>query len=119
MVTETVRSARYGMSPVWDDAPDEGFSSRHVLGRAFGAFYRRHEDGVWATSSPVSEIRGRGGPDRRDVRRGPHERARPAPKEEAAFAWLFGIARNQLAMSRRQGQVEVRARRRLGWRRSS
>jgi DNA-directed RNA polymerase specialized sigma24 family protein len=29
-------------------------------------------------------------------------------------AWLFGIARNTLAMSRRQGRVEARARRRLG-----
>ena len=30
------------------------------------------------------------------------------------MAWLFGIARNNLAMSRRQGRVEARARRRLG-----
>ena len=34
--------------------------------------------------------------------------------EGPASAWLFGIARNVLAMSRRRGRVEVRARRRLG-----
>ena len=37
-------------------------------------------------------------------------RPRPTP----ASAWLFGIARNTLAMSRRSGRVEDRARRRLG-----
>jgi RNA polymerase sigma factor (sigma-70 family) len=31
-----------------------------------------------------------------------------------ARAWLFGIARNELAQSRRRGHVEARARRRLG-----
>ena len=36
------------------------------------------------------------------------------PRREPAAAWLFGIARNTLAMSRRQGRVEARARRRLG-----
>ena len=36
------------------------------------------------------------------------------PDKGSASAWLFGIARNVLAMSRRQGRVEARARRRLG-----
>jgi RNA polymerase sigma-70 factor (ECF subfamily) len=36
------------------------------------------------------------------------------PRREPAVAWLFGIARNTLAMSRRKGGVEARARRRLG-----
>jgi RNA polymerase sigma factor (sigma-70 family) len=36
------------------------------------------------------------------------------PRREPASAWLFGIARNILAMSRRQGRVDARARRRLG-----
>lgn len=31
-----------------------------------------------------------------------------------AVAWLFGIARNTLAASRRRGRVEARARRRIG-----
>ncbi len=36
------------------------------------------------------------------------------PGEAPAVAWLFGIARNVLARSRRDRAVEVRARRRLG-----
>lgn len=37
-------------------------------------------------------------------------RARKGP----AVAWLFGIARNTLALSRRRGRVEARARQRIG-----
>ena len=37
-------------------------------------------------------------------------RARKGP----AVAWLFGIARNTLAVSKRRGRVEARARRRIG-----
>jgi RNA polymerase sigma factor (sigma-70 family) len=40
-------------------------------------------------------------------------RFRPRRRKPAA-AWLFGIARNNLAVSRRQGRVDARARRRLG-----
>jgi RNA polymerase sigma factor (sigma-70 family) len=36
------------------------------------------------------------------------------PRKGPAAAWLFGIARNTLAMSRRRGRVEARARRALG-----
>jgi RNA polymerase sigma-70 factor (ECF subfamily) len=36
------------------------------------------------------------------------------PRKGPGAAWLFGIARNTLAMSRRRGRVEARARRRLG-----
>ncbi|HSZ15047.1 MAG TPA: RNA polymerase sigma factor [Solirubrobacteraceae bacterium] len=36
------------------------------------------------------------------------------PELGDARAWLFGIARNELAQSRRRGRVEARARRRLG-----
>jgi RNA polymerase sigma factor (sigma-70 family) len=36
------------------------------------------------------------------------------PRREPAAAWLFGIAANTLAMSRRRGRVEARARERLG-----
>ena len=35
------------------------------------------------------------------------------PRRKPAVAWLFGIARNKLAMSRRRGRVDARARRRL------
>lgn len=41
-------------------------------------------------------------------------RYRFRPRKAPASAWLFGIVRNNLAMSRRRGRVEVRARRRLG-----
>jgi RNA polymerase sigma factor (sigma-70 family) len=36
------------------------------------------------------------------------------PRLGSARAWLFGIARNELAQSHRRGRVEARARRRLG-----
>lgn len=83
--------------------------------RAFGAFYRRHEAAVvrffrnrvrdpevaadltaetFAAALQATE---------RFERRG-----------EPASAWLFGIARNVLAMSLRRGRVEARARQRLG-----
>jgi RNA polymerase sigma factor (sigma-70 family) len=36
------------------------------------------------------------------------------PRRGPAVAWLFGIARNTLAVSKRRGRVEARARRRIG-----
>jgi RNA polymerase sigma factor (sigma-70 family) len=36
------------------------------------------------------------------------------PRKGPAAAWLFGIARNTLLMSRRRGRVEARARQRIG-----
>jgi RNA polymerase sigma factor (sigma-70 family) len=101
----------------WDRAPDEellGAARREPA--AFGAFYRRYEERVLRyflsrvgdaevaadlaaetfAAALVSAPRFR--------------RRRPEP----AVAWLFGIARNTLAMSRRRGRVEARARRRLG-----
>jgi RNA polymerase sigma factor (sigma-70 family) len=104
------------MSPVWDEAPDETLlATARAQPGAFGAFYRRHEDRV------LSYFLGRvGDPEvAADLTAetfaaalaGAHRfKARKTP----ASAWLFGIARNTLAMSRRQGRVEARARRRLG-----
>jgi RNA polymerase sigma factor (sigma-70 family) len=104
------------MSPVWDEAPDERLlATARAQPGAFGAFYRRHEDRV------LSYFLGRvGDPEvAADLTAetfaaalaGAHRfKARKTP----ASAWLFGIARNTLAMSRRQGRVEARARRRLG-----
>jgi RNA polymerase sigma factor (sigma-70 family) len=105
------------MSPVWDDAPDETLLAQaRFEPSAFGAFYRRHEDRVLAyflarvgdpevaadlTAETFAAALAAAG------------RFRPRKKKPAA-AWLFGIARNNLAMSRRQGRVEARARRRLG-----
>ena len=68
---------------------------------AFGAFYRRHEDQV------LSFFFARTG----DAALASARRFRPRKKRAA---WLFGIARDKLAKSRRPGRVEDGARRRLG-----
>jgi len=95
------------MTPVWDDAPDEQLLARtRAEPSAFGAFYRRHEDRV------LSYFLARVGDPEVAALVSAH-RFRPRKKKPAA-AWLFGIARNKLAMSRRQGRVDARARRRLG-----
>ena len=105
------------MSAVWDETPDERLlATARAEPAAFGAFYRRHEDRV------LSYFLGRvGDPEvAADLTAETFaaalvsaHRFRPRRKNPAS-AWLFGIARNQLAMSRRQGRVEDRARRRLG-----
>jgi RNA polymerase sigma factor (sigma-70 family) len=94
---------------------DELLASTSVNPAAFGTFYERHEDVVL-----VFLLR---------RTRDPHlaadlaaetfaealcsaHRFRPGPAP--AIAWLLGIARNVLAMSRRRGRVEDAARRRLG-----
>jgi RNA polymerase sigma-70 factor (ECF subfamily) len=100
----------------WDDAPDEALvEMARAEPAAFGAFYRRHEERMLSYFI---------------VRAGDHEVAadltaetfaaalagahRYRRRKGSASAWLFGIARKTLAMSRRQGRVEARARRRLG-----
>ena len=82
---------------------------------AFGAFYERHvreilffmarscgdtERGLDLTAEVFAAALGASG--------------RYRPGEAPAVAWLFGIARNVLARSRRDRVVEARARRRLG-----
>jgi RNA polymerase sigma-70 factor (ECF subfamily) len=105
------------MEPVWDDAPDERLlATARAEPSAFGAFYRRHEDRV--LSYFLARV---GDPEvAADLTAETFaaalvsvHRFRPRKKKPAA-AWLFGIARNNLAMSRRQGRVDARARRRLG-----
>jgi RNA polymerase sigma-70 factor (ECF subfamily) len=104
------------MTPAWKSCTDE-----ELLGatphepEAFGEFYRRHEDAVLgfllrrvrdpelaidlAAETFAAALRSV-----RRFRRG----------EDPAVAWLFGIARNTLAMSLRRRQVESRARQKLG-----
>ncbi len=99
----------------------DGFSDADLLGAtssdpaAFGVFYRRHEDAVlrWClrrTGEPelaadlAAEVFAAALVSSRRFR----------PGASPAEAWLFGIARNVLAMSRRRGQIDDRARRRLG-----
>lgn len=83
--------------------------------RAFGAFYRRHLDMVvgWCarrTADPelaadlAAEV----------FAAALVAAARYEPRHESAAGWLLGIARNVLGHSVRRGQVDIRARRRLG-----
>jgi RNA polymerase sigma factor (sigma-70 family) len=105
-----------GVEPVWGEAPDETLleQARREPG-AFGAFYRRHEDRM--LSYFLARV---GDPEvAADLTAETFAAAlvsapRFRPRREPAAAWLFGIARNTLAMSRRQGRVDARARRRLG-----
>jgi RNA polymerase sigma factor (sigma-70 family) len=82
---------------------------------AFGVFYARHEErmlryfvGRVGDAEVAADLTAETfaaallGAHRFQVRRGP------------AVAWLFGIARNTLAASKRRGRVEARARARIG-----
>jgi RNA polymerase sigma factor (sigma-70 family) len=105
-----------GVEPVWADAPDEALlgMARREPG-AFGAFYRRHEDRVLAYFlARVGEPEVAADLTAETFAAALASAHRFRPRREPATAWLFGIARNTLAMSRRQGRVEARARRRLG-----
>ena len=105
------------MSPVSDDAPDETLlAATRTEPTAFGAFYRRHEDrvlGYFLARVGDPEVAADLTAETFAAALTSAHRFRPR-KKKPAVAWLFGIARNQLAMSRRQGRVEARARRRLG-----
>jgi RNA polymerase sigma-70 factor (ECF subfamily) len=100
----------------YEDASDEallGWTPRDP--EAFGAFYRRHEDAVLR----YMVARVRDGELAADLTAETFAAAlasahRFRPRKNPASAWLFGIARNNLAMSRRKGRVESRARGRLG-----
>lgn len=82
--------------------------------QAFAEFYRRHEDRVlryFLRRVPDVEVAADLTAESfaAALEAAPRFRPGPAPAE----AWLFGIARNVLAMSLRRGRVEDRARRRL------
>ena len=104
------------MPPVSDETPDEGLlATARTEPSAFGVFYRRHEDRV--LSYFLARV---GDPEvAADLTAETFAAAlasahRFRPRKKPASAWLFGIARNILAMSRRKGRVEARVRRRLG-----
>jgi RNA polymerase sigma factor (sigma-70 family) len=101
---------------VWDRSSDEELldASRREPA-AFGVLYERHEERmlryflcrvgdaeVAADLTAETFAAALAGAHRFRVREGP------------AVAWLFGIARNTLAESKRRGRVEARARRRIG-----
>lgn len=94
---------------------DELLAATAERPEAFGVFYERHAPAVLAYM-----VRSSG-----DIERGLDLTAeafaaalrssgRYRPGEAPAVAWLFGIARNVIARSRRDRAVEARARRRLG-----
>ena len=101
---------------VWDDRSDEELldRSRQEPG-AFGVYYGRHEERllgyflrrlgdaeVAADLTAETFAAALAGAHRFKARKGP------------SLAWLFGIARNTLARSKRRGRVEARARRQIG-----
>jgi RNA polymerase sigma factor (sigma-70 family) len=100
----------------WETSSDEELlrASRHSPA-AFGALYGRYEERVIryflarvgdaevaADLTAETFAAALAGVHRFRVHKGP------------AAAWLFGIARNTLAMSQRRGRVEARARQRIG-----
>jgi RNA polymerase sigma factor (sigma-70 family) len=104
------------VSTAWDRSSDEELlSACRREPAAFGVFYDRHEERllryflgrvgdaeVAADLTAETFAAALAGAHRFRARKGP------------AVAWLFGIARNTLAASRRRGRVEARARRRVG-----
>jgi RNA polymerase sigma factor (sigma-70 family) len=83
--------------------------------RAFGAFYRRHEERMLAFFlGRVGDAEVAADLTAETFAAALSSVHRFRPRREPATAWLFGIARNTLAMSRRRGRVEAKARRRLG-----
>ena len=105
-----------GVEPVWGDAPDETLlASARSDPAAFGAFYRRHEDRVLSYFlARVGDPEVAADLTAETFAAALASASRFKPRREAAVAWLFGIAGNTLAMSRRRGRVEARARERLG-----
>ena len=82
---------------------------------AFGVFYARHESVVllfFLRRTQNAELAADLTAETFAAALVSAERFRPGPTP--AVGWLFGIARNTWAMSARRGQVEARARRRLG-----
>ena len=95
---------------------DDLLAATRAEPEAFAVFYRRHVSGLLGVLRPPHPRRGaRRRPDRGDVRGSPPRRASAPSRERGpAIAWLYGIARRQLAHAARRGAVEDRARRRLG-----
>jgi RNA polymerase sigma factor (sigma-70 family) len=100
----------------WDSSSDEELlEAARCEPVAFGVFYRRFEERVLSffigrvgdaevAADLAAETFAAALASSRRFRR----------RRGTASAWLFGIARNTLAMSARRGRVEARARRHLG-----
>jgi RNA polymerase sigma factor (sigma-70 family) len=104
------------MERAWDRAPDdELLTAGRREPTAFGAFYRRYEERMLRYFlARVGDAEVAADLTAETFAAALQSSSRYRPRREPAAAWLFGIARNTLAMSRRRGRVEARARRRLG-----
>ena len=104
------------MERAWDrDSDDELLRATRRDPAAFAAFYRRYEERTlryFLSRVGDAEVAADLAAETFAAALGSAPRYRP--RREPAVAWLFGIARNTLAMSRRRGRVEARARQRLG-----
>jgi RNA polymerase sigma factor (sigma-70 family) len=105
-----------GVGTVWERSTDEELlaATRHEPA-AFGAFYRRYERRLLRFFlKRVGDVEVAADLTAETFAAALSATQRFRGRKEPASAWLFGIARNILAMSRRRGRVEARARRRLG-----
>jgi RNA polymerase sigma-70 factor (ECF subfamily) len=100
----------------WDrDSDDELLRATKRDPAAFAAFYRRYEERMLRYFlSRVGDAEVAADLAAETFAAALVSAPRYRPRREPAVAWLFGIARNTLAMSRRRGRVEARARQRLG-----
>jgi RNA polymerase sigma factor (sigma-70 family) len=105
------------MSAIGDPRPDPELLAAALAGdgEAFGAFYRRHVRRIaafhLARAGSAQDAADLTAETFADALAGLH---RFDPRRGEPVAWLFGIARHQLAALRRRGAVEDRARRRMG-----
>ncbi len=104
------------METVWDrSSDDELLGAARADPLAFGAFYRRHEQRMLAFFlGRVGDAEVAADLTAETFAAALESSHRFRRRREPAAAWLFGIAHNTLAMSRRRGRVEARARQRLG-----
>ena len=113
--TVTTRRRRGTKWSRWTNAPTTNCSRRR--GRSLKPS-RSSTAATWRrcsrTSRAAPATRARRRPDRGDVRRGARGAHRHRPDRGPAVAWLYGIARRQLAHAARRGAVEDSARRGLG-----
>src|ERR1700754_435877 len=98
-----------------DRSDDDLLAATRAEPEAFAAFYRRHVDGLlayFARRTRDAELAADLTAETFAAALGGAHRHRP--DRGPAIAWLYGIARRQLAHALRKGVVEDRARRRLG-----
>ncbi len=104
------------MSARWEREPDnELLLAARAEPAAFGAFYRRYEERMLRYfMARVGDAEVAADLTAETFAAALASLGRFRPRRGPAAAWLYGIARNTLLMSRRRGRVEARARQRLG-----